>query len=86
MLHSLSEYNYLKIEQTNFLYFAFSDYDNRTISVMEQYSKEEGGFLQTRLEDIYRVKVHEATLRELLLLQSIYAVRNPSDISKLIKE
>jgi len=29
---------------------------------------------QTKFEDIYRIKIWEITLRELLLLQSIFAV------------
>lgn len=65
MIHSLGSCNYLKIEDTNHLLFAFQFYDNRQICIQEQYKDNEGC---TQFVDIFRIKIHEITLRELLLL------------------
>ena len=65
MIHSLGSCNYLKIESTNHLLFAFQFYQNRQICIQEQYNDQEGN---THFEDIFRIKIFEITLRELLLL------------------
>lgn len=64
--------NFLKIEPTNHLLFACQFYEDRQIVVQEQYEDTE---LQTHYDDIYRVKVHEPTLRELMFMQSVYACK-----------
>jgi hypothetical protein len=70
MIHALGKCNYLKIEKTNHLLFACQFYENRQICLQEQYSDSEG---QTHFDDIFKIKIHEITLRELMLIQSIYA-------------
>ena len=40
---------------------------------------------QTNFDDIYKIKVHEPTLRELLLIQSIFACTTVSEVSDLVK-
>ncbi len=83
MIHSLGSCNYLKIESTNHLLFAFQFYENRQVCIQEQYNDADGG---THFEDIFRIKIFEITLRELLLLQSIYACKTQSEIVLLVKE
>jgi hypothetical protein len=78
MIHSLGSCNYLKIEPNNHLLFACQFYENRQVCIQHQYLD---GANQTVFSDIYRIKVWEITLRELMLLQSIYACKNQSDIS-----
>ena len=65
MLHPLGKCNYLKIEPTNHILFAFQFYDDRQICIQEQYTNEERF---TKFEEIFKIKVHEITLRELCLL------------------
>lgn len=65
MIHSLTEVDYLKIEKRNHIMFACQFYDDRQIVVQEQYKDEEG---YTKFNDLFRVKIHEITLRELLLI------------------
>lgn len=36
-------------------------------------------------EDLYKIKIHEITLRELLILQSIYTSSSSADIVELIR-
>lgn len=82
MLHSLGSCNYLKVEPSNHLLFACQFYEKRTICVQEQFNDKEGN---TRFEDIYKIRIHELTLRELLLIQSMYTVHNQSEVSALIE-
>lgn len=80
-IHSLGSVNYLKIEPTNHLLFACQFYDNRQIHLQEQYNDSEGN---TMFDNIFKIKINEITLRELLLIQSIYACKTQSDIEKLV--
>lgn len=82
-IHALGTCNYLKIEPTNHLLFACQFYDDRQICIQDQYNDASG---QTHFDDIFKIKVHEITLRELLVLQSIYAANTQSDIELLVKE
>ena len=66
LVHSVGSCNYLKIEKTNHLLFACQFYNDRQVCVQEQYNDLEEG--NTHFDDIFRVKIHEITLRELLLL------------------
>jgi len=65
MIHSLGKCNYLKIEPTNHLLFACQFYDDRQICLQEQYSDHDD---QTHFDDIFKIKIYEITLRELMLL------------------
>ena len=40
----------------------------------------------THFDDIFKIKINEPTLRELLLMQSIFCSKTQSDIEKLINE
>lgn len=83
MIHSVGSCNYLKIEKTNHLLFACQFYDNRQICIQSQYDDLDGN---THFDDIFRVKINEITLRELMLIQSIYACKTQSDIELLVKD
>ena len=74
MIHSLESANYLKVEPQNFILFECSD-ENKIITVTQEYSKNclEGD--ETRYDVIYRIKLHEITLRELLIFQSLYVCK-----------
>lgn len=83
MLHALAACNYLRIEKTNHIYFRCQFYENRRICIQDQYNDENG---QTQFDDIYRIKIHEPTLRELLLIQSIYTAKTPTEVASLVAE
>ena len=57
--------NYLKIEPTNHLLFAMQFYDDRQVRIQEQYNDADA---QTHFDDIFSIKIHEITLRELLII------------------
>jgi hypothetical protein len=63
-IHSLGSCNYLKIEPTNHLLFACQDYGNRQIKIQEQYLD----VTETKFTDIYKIKIYEPTLRELMVI------------------
>lgn len=65
MIHSLGKCDYLKIEPTNHLLFAMQFYDDRQICLQEQYNDNDG---MTHFDDIFKIKIHEITLRELMMI------------------
>jgi len=74
----------LRIEPTNHIYFRCQFYDNRQICIQDQYEDEENDY-ETNFDDIYKIKIHEPTLRELMTLQSIYSCKTISDVTELVK-
>ena len=86
MLHSLEAFNYLCIDPNNVILFDLTNEESQ-ITVQHQYTKHnkfEGD--QTMFDSIYKVRVFDITLRELLLLQSIQLSMTQSDILGLVKE
>ena len=91
-IHSLGSCNYLKVEPEQHILFACQYYDNRQICIQDQYqtpfvskNEESTDFGdQTKFEDVYKIKLHDITLRELLLVQSLYSCTTPSEISHLV--
>ena len=83
MIHSLGSCDYLKIDERNHLLFSCQFYDDRQICVQEQYN--DPVHMTTRFNDIYKVKVHDITLRELLLVQSLYVSTESGAAYKLVK-
>ena len=82
MIHSLGSVNFLKIEKTNHILFACQYYDDRQVCIQEQYKDQCG---QTNFTDIFRIKIWEITLRELMLLQSLFASKSVSEVERLVK-
>ena len=73
MIHSLDSLSYLKIEGKNYINFKCQDYNNRVISIEQEWHRYENGkIVSTHYDEIYKIKIHEVTLRELLILQSFY--------------
>lgn len=86
MVHSLDSVSYLKIHPKNFVLFEFAT-DQRVISIMQQFTKKNSKFGdETSFEVIYKIKIHEITLRELLLFQSLYVCSTQSDILRLVQD
>ena len=83
MIHSLCSVDYLKLEDRNHILFACQFYDNRQICVQQQY-KDAAGF--TKFNDLFRVKIHEITLRELLLIESIYRDKRVGSTCELVQK
>ena len=85
MIHSLGSTNYLKVEKQNFILFEFAT-DIKVISIMHQYTTEDAkSGEETNFEVIYKIRIHDITLRELLLFQSLYVCKTQSDILRLVQ-
>jgi len=82
-LHSLGTCDYLKLEPSNHVLFACQFYEDRKICLSEQYTDGHG---ETHFEDIYKIRINEITLRELLLVYSIYSCKTQSDIELLVAD
>ena len=48
------------------LYFEWGDYDHRQICIKQQYQV--GEDREMHLEDLYKIRIYDSTLRELLML------------------
>lgn len=86
MIHSLESLTFLKIDPINSITFECQDYNNRIISIDQEYKKFTGNGFENYYENIYKVKIHEITLRELMILQSFYLCKTQSDIFNLVRK
>lgn len=69
MIHSLDSLSYLKVDKLNFINFKCQDYNNRVISIEQEWKSDEGTpQVSTHYTEIYKIKIFEITLRELLIL------------------
>jgi hypothetical protein len=91
-MHSLESLSFLKIDPYNYLSFRCQDYNNRVISIEQEWIKttdnpdeNEKMDSQNLYDDLYKVKIHEITLRELLILQSIYVTETGTQKYELLK-
>ena len=86
MLHSLESVNYLKIDKNNFIEFDFST-EKKLIKIVHQFTKKGSDLrLEHDFISVYNIYIHELTLRELLLFQSLYVCTTQSDILQLVKD
>ena len=72
MIHPLESTNYLKVEPDNFLRFEFSG-ERKEIHILQQFNKQNTkSGEETAFDDVYKIKISDITLRELLIFQSLY--------------
>jgi len=62
---------YLRNDTKNFIYFDFAT-GNKTICIIQQFEKGGKGETETQFENIYKIRIYDITLRELIIFQSIY--------------
>jgi hypothetical protein len=56
------------------------------MAIEQESTKIKNGDVQTFYETIYKIKIHEITLRELLIFLSFYVSKTATDIVMLIKK
>lgn len=67
MIHPLESTNYLKVEKDNYITFEFSG-KQKIVHVVQQFNKKNmKSGEETAFDAIYKIRVHDITLRELLL-------------------
>ena len=87
MIHSLESYNFLKVDSNNFLLFECAKHDSRAISIQQEYIKGDSNTGdEAQFWRLYNVKIHEVTLRELLLFQSLYVCKTLSEIVDIVND
>jgi hypothetical protein len=86
MVHSLESVNFLKVASDNYILFECAQ-ANHSISIQSEYSRQDAqSGEETNYENVYSIQLHDITLRELLLFQSIYVCKTQSDIVQLIED
>ena len=69
MIHSINSMSYLKLEKINLVSFKWQNYDSRSVSIEQEWKADEGtDNVSTNYDKIYEVRIHEITLRELMIL------------------
>lgn len=86
VLHSLESCNYLKLEKYNNLVFYCSNKERQEIAVEQEYKEDyaDKSSFHTRFEQIYKVKLWRARLREIMLIFSLYVTRTMSQLFEII--
>jgi len=83
MVHSLPSCDYLKIEESNLISFerAKQGTNNRLVKIQEQQKDFAGN---TYYDDIYAVNIDEMSLRELMVINSIFMCDSAIEVMNLI--
>ena len=86
MIHSLDSLSFLKVDPSNLMNFKCQEYSNRQVSIEQEHTSGDAQSAErdNYYYDIYKIKIHEVTLRELLILQSLYLCKTQSEISSLV--
>ena len=86
-VHSLESYSHLKVDTQNYLLFECHRPGERTICVQQEFFKKtpDGGG-QSTFKNLYKVRMHEMTLRELLLFSSLYLSKTLAQIVDVVND
>ena len=94
-IHSLESCNFLKVDPNNYLLFECAKSSQRVISIQQEFIKGEmldanttadGGGEEAAFWNLYNVRLHEITLRELLLFKSLYVCKTLSEIVDIVND
>ena len=88
MIHSLESVNFLKLDSNNYVLFECAKPEARIISIDQEYIKGDSstGVDEASFWPLYKVKLHEITLRELMLFQSLYVCKTLSEIIDIVND
>ena len=81
-LSQIANLPFLKVEATNSILFATAKSDKREINIQQEYEAGD----QTHFQDIYGIKTFTPSLRELLLMNSIYYCQTQSQIVDIVND
>ena len=81
LIHSLESVNYLKVDRKNFVLFKCAE-EEKVIEIQQEFEKGDKKLdaEETEYDLVYGIKLHDITLRELLLFQSLYVCKTQSEI------
>ena len=90
MIHSLESVNFLKVDKNNFIVFECAKSSNRIVSINQEYVKkgdgENNSGEETLFTNLLNVQIHEVTLRQLLLFNSLYVCKTLTDIIDIVTD
>jgi hypothetical protein len=88
MIHSLESVNFLKLDSNNYVLFECAKPEFRIISIDQEYIKGDAttGVDEASFWPLYKVKLHQITLRELMLFQSLYVCKTLSEIIDIVND
>lgn len=88
MIHSLESVNFLKLDSKNYVLFECAKPEARIISIDQEYIKGDAntGVEEASFWPLYKVKLHQITLRELMLFQSLYVCKTLSEIIDIVND
>lgn len=72
------------MDPKNFIHFDFAG-PNKKLRIVQQFKREGKNGKETAYEDIFSLRIHDITLRELLFFQSLYVCATQTDILNLVK-
>ena len=84
MMHTLESCNFLKVDKNNYLLFSCAKMEKREVAVQQEFTRTSNNSDETDFEKIYNIKIWTITLRELMLMQSLYVCKTQSDIVDLV--
>ena len=83
MIHAIQSVDYLKCNATNFIFFDFAGM-KKEIQIQQQFIKTTKVGAETAYDLIFKLQIHEITLRELMFFQSLYVCSTQTEILKLV--
>ena len=88
MIHSLESCNFLKVDKNNFLVFECAKSSSRVVSINNEFVKKGDGNSgdETLFQNLMNVQIHEVTLRQLLLFNSMYVCKTLTDIIDIVTD
>lgn len=88
MIHSLESCNFLKVDKNNFLVFECAKSSSRVVSINNEFVKKGDGNSgdETLFQNLMNVQIHEVTLRQLLLFNSLYVCKTLTDIIDIVTD
>lgn len=85
MIHSLESVSFLKTDPGNYVLFECAE-EERIVTIQQEFQKnDKRQGEETSYQKIFSIKIHEITLRELLLFKSLYVCTTQSDIVDIVK-
>jgi hypothetical protein len=86
MVHSMESYNFMRLIPDNHILFECQDPENKQIAITEEQRDQGESSGNVSYLSLYRVKIWNLTLRELMLFKSLYSCSNMAEILQIVKD
>lgn len=88
MLHSMETLNYLKIDPENYISVSLGENGSKIISIEHEYlhTLTGGKETETRFWKLQNIKIQDLSLRELMVLYSLYVCKTSAQIIETVMD